>query len=188
MLKFIVPSLLALTTLPAFAQEDALYGAPPPADAVFIRSLVECSSSQTLFGRDFSADELPLNTFNAISASLLDGAEEGSHYSLAACDAAPILEPAREDAAKVYLILVNADADAAKLILSGREVTVIDETVAGTAAARAVNPVQATLRVEAGDLSEEFDVSLSRGQDVTFALIDGEATLIESRFGTVIEG
>lgn len=170
-----------------YEREDALYGVPLPRDAVFVRTLVDCPTPQTLFGRSLTAADLPLDTYVALSAASLDEALPGRYYSLLNCDTPIILEPERNDPTKVYVILINGSDDPARLMLEGREVEIIGSTPAGRAAARGVNPAQASVRLEAGELHARFDLSLSRGQDLTFMVVNAHARLIENRFGPVLD-
>ncbi len=181
---------LGLMALPAAAElEDGLYGAAVPSDAVFVRQIGGLDAAPTLFGRTFTVDELPEATYVAISASALDGAEPGAHYTvLAEAGGLTVIEePARPNPSKVYLFLLNEAGPAAQLNVAGGGATVIDPTRAGAIGSRAVNPLAVTLSVQAGAMVEEFDVILRRGVNITFVVADGRVQLIENQFGPVIE-
>lgn len=185
---------LFLATLPTagFANDEALYGAPVPQDAVFIRWLGDIApSSLSVFKYDFSALDIENDAYSAISNAALTGATPGGYYSVATDTNGQthlIQEPARNDKSKVHLLLVHADAAAGpvQMVLAGTERVVIGETVHGQANARAVNPVAVRMTL-AGDVDQsEFDLTLRRGQNMTVAVIAGNVTVIENRFGPVI--
>lgn len=174
----------------AHADEDALYGAAIPADAIFIRPLSSLPDT-SLFGRDFSAGELEPLVYTAISAASLNGVVPGSYYSVTRdVGGVPevIREPDRDDLSRVHLILLNAADTDASLLIDHSGDTVIDRVESRAASARAVNPVSVALRVETGDGSKTFDLSLRRGQNVSFVVTDTDITLLPSTFGPVIEG
>jgi hypothetical protein len=131
----------------------------------------------------------------AISAAALpephNDIEAGRYYSLTSSPSAPrlIREPARETAAKVHLILLNTGPAPVRLILPGAGTEVIAPLPAGSAASRAVNPVRATVAVERvsdGQILGRFDLTLTRGQNLTFVVEDDSARLLENRFGPVV--
>lgn len=170
--------------------EDALYGAPVPSDAVFIRPIGEIDAPVSILGRNFTSAELPEAVYAAISASMLEGAEAGAHYTvLAGADQPQLIEePGRDDPAKMYLFLLNADASDARLRVAAGGPTVIEDTTEGTIASRAVNPLAVALAVETAGASEKFDVILRQGESVTFLVSDGDLTVFEDQFGLVIGG
>lgn len=177
----------------AGAEDRGLYGEPVPADAAFIRWIdFGTGASRIAFGRDFAQDAVPDMTYAAISTALLDGAEAGGYYSIVASEdgtAQQIREPARNDASKVHLILLNAADTPVSLVLSDMETEVIGATPAAQAQSRAVNPVSAALAVRSdrtGTVLDGFDVALRRGQNLTFAVIGNEVIAIPSTFGPVI--
>ncbi|MBO9401197.1 alginate O-acetyltransferase AlgF [Shimia sp. R9_3] len=180
--------------LPLRAEEAALYEAPAPEDAVFVRVLAEFDAADkaiTFAGQHLPRGETPADTYVAISAANLSGVRAGSYYSLAAGSSAPVVieEPARETAAKVHLILVNTATDPVRLIVPTRETEVIAAVTEGAAASRAVNPIAVTLavqRVSDGALLGTFDLSLSRGQNMSFIASADSARLIENSFGPVL--
>ncbi|WP_195821357.1 hypothetical protein [Roseobacter sp. MH60115] len=164
--------------------EDALYGARLPEDAVFIRWLAPTVSAKA-FGADFDAEVSNTREYVPVSNAVLDGAEAGRFYSLIGDQIIP--EPPRDDATKVHLVLLNADSTPARLIVSANETEVIGATTAGQARSRGVNPVQAELSVvtDAGPLAT-FDLSLRRGQNLTFVVVGDTVTLIENKFAPVV--
>lgn len=180
----------ALTFTAHADTEDALYGAPVPSDAVFIRLIGEMDAPLFILGRGFTSEELPEAVYTAISASLLDGAQAGTHYTVLTgpVGAQLIEEPGRDDPAKVHLFLLNADAADARMLVADGGPVVIDVTAQGAIASRAVNPLSVTLAVETADNLEAFDVVLRQGVNVTFLVSDGDVTLIEHQFGPVIGG
>ena len=191
MISILAVLLATVTTSTAVAeQEDGLYGAPVPSDAVFIRRFGGLDGPQTIFERTFPEGALPDGVYVAISASALEGAEPGAHYSVLQTtgeDFELISEPARNDPTKVHLFLLNGGEAPARLSVASGGPMVIDDTISGEIDSRAVNPVSVSLRVEAGALVQDFEVVLRRGQNITFLVADGEIRLIENTFGPVIE-
>ncbi|KNG93093.1 alginate O-acetyltransferase AlgF [Pseudaestuariivita atlantica] len=187
-------ALMAVTTFPAapvFADDAALYDAPAPEDAVFVRVLEEFdapASDAAFMGAPLQLGEDQRDVYVAISAGALEGAVAGSYYSLA--DAGQVIEePQRETAAKVHLILVNAGDAPVRLIVPGRGMEVVAAQAPGASASRAVNPVSATLAVERvtdNAILGTFDVNLARGQNVTFVAGDDAARLVPNSFGPVL--
>lgn len=184
-------ALTLMSTSPAAAQ-DALYDAPPPADAVFIRWLdgaADSPAARNVFGRQIPADMAGV-PYAAISAALLDGATPGAHYAVmldAAGAPQVVTEPVRTDRAKVHVFLASCDGAAALVVAdAGMQVVAVD--AAGTMASRAVNPVAATLEVQGADGTAlgRFDVALRRGQNVTFTACGGSARMTENSFGPVL--
>lgn len=183
-------AMLVAFVSPARAEiEDGLYGAAVPNDALFVRRIGIVDASVDLFGRSFSAGELPEETYVAISAAQLDGAQAGGHYTILSDGAAPFIlqEPVRTEPSKVHLFLLNAGSASARLVVADGGPVVIDTTTDGQISQRAVNPVSVTLTVEANGLSENFDLVLRRGVNLTFLVADGDVRLIENRYGPVIE-
>lgn len=194
--KTSLAALVALTCAATTAQSDeaVLYDQAAPADAVFVRLLAEYDASlnQVPFGgANLPLDVADQDTYVAISASDLTGVQAGTYYSFASNDDGLVIisEPNRETAAKVHLILVNTSDAPVRLIVPGRGMEVVAELAPGTSASRAVNPVSTPLAVERihdGVILGEFDVSLSRGQNLTFIADTDRARLLENSFGPVL--
>ncbi len=184
----------AVTATQVQADETALYDEAAPSDAVFVRLLAEYDAPgmQVPFG----SMTLPLgdaarDTYVAISAAQLSDVIPGSYYSVTSGPSGPqmIAEPQRETAAKVHLILLNTGSSAVRLIVPGPDAEVVGPQSMGEAASRAVNPVSTMLAVER--LSDKtilgsFDVTLARGQNLTFVAGDDTARLVENGFGPVL--
>jgi hypothetical protein len=177
----------AMVSAPAKA-DDALYGAAVPEDAVFLRQFGNPDGTR-VFGRSFRADELPDETFVAISASALSGAVPGTFYSVVgqASNAPLIAEPGREKNGKVHLVLVNASGAPARLLIQDNGAEVIAWTNPGEAASRAVNPVTVTLAVEGQTGTTPVEAKLRRGQNVSILVTDGSARIVPDAFGPVID-
>jgi len=165
--------------------DEALYDAAIPQDAVFIRWLA-ATENASVFGQTFDATRSKGRDYLPVSHTVLKGAQPGGFYSV--FEDRIIEEPARDDASKVHLILLNLSAAPARLVVAGKDVEVIGATGEGEALSRAVNPVQATLSVttDTGELGR-FDLSLRRGQNITFVVHENAATMIENGFGPVAE-
>jgi hypothetical protein len=168
--------------------EDGLYGAAVPADAVFIRPLGLGGAPVSAFGRTFQPDELSDGVYTAISAQALEGAVPGAYVSLVHLDGEMHLieEPARDDRTRVHLFLLNAGADAARLVVADGGPEVIAATPSGQIDSRAVNPLALTLAVETGGQAQTFDVVLRRGVNVTFLVAQDGVQLIPHQFGPVV--
>lgn len=167
----------------AKADNLALYGTAIPEDAVFIRWLDAPAAAQA-FGAQFDAGLADSTAFVPVSGALLQGVTPGAFYSVTA--EGIVQEPARDNPAKVYLILLNADSAPARLVVAGQNAEVIGETGTGTAQSRGVNPVAAQLAVMSGQtVLGSFDLTLRRGQDVTFYVRNGAVFVIETSFAPV---
>ena len=179
---------------PLVADEAALYGEAPPENAAFVRLLSEYAGpeSNVFFGgATLSFEDIERDTYVAISAVELPSVSAGEYYSLAsgAGGALMIAEPARETAAKVHLILVNAGEEPVRLIVPGPNAEVIASLESGEASSRAVNPVSTPLAVERirdGHRLGMFEVTLSRGQNLTFVATSNDARLVRNAFGPVL--
>lgn len=190
----IAVSALGLLCMQAKADEGALYAEAAPADAVFVRVLEQVPSQSVEFefdGKSIAFEQDVLNTYVPISASSLTSISQGGMYSVVIADDGStkiIEEPQRDTASKVHLILVNAGTSPVRLIVPGRGMEVVATLEGGQAASRAVNPIEVELaveRVEDGEILNTFDVSLARGQNLTFVAQDDNARLVENTFGPV---
>lgn len=177
-----------LTACGGFAADNTLYDAPPPEDAAFLR-WIEPGPAPEIYG--IAALGAEGDAFHPVSAAATRGAQPGAYYT-AARDAAGavvvIEEPARPDRSKVQLTLVNLADAPVRLEVAGLAMVVVAETQTGTAAARAVNPVTVTLAVVTADGAAlgRFDVSLRRGQNMTFVARPDGAQMIANRFGPTL--
>ena len=191
--NFFRATVLALTALTATAAQSdtGLYGKAPPEDAVFVRWIGDDAPwSQPVWGRDLRAQDLPSATYVAISASALNGAEPGTYYSVVPTkgDTPTIItEPSRDDISKVHLLLLNATDHPASLDLLDGKTQVIGLTDPMAAKSRAVNPVAVPLKVNAASRSAQFDVSLRRGQNVSFFVLENDIVMVPNTFGPVLE-
>lgn len=178
-------TLIALGPVMGQASDQALYGTAIPDDAVFVRWL-DTPAQATVFGVPFDANLAAGTDYLPISAQYLPDVPQGGFYSV--IGTALVQEPARDDLTKVHVILLNTDESPARIVLAGGTAEVIGETAQNSAAARAVNPVKATLAVMQGEtLLGEFDVALRRGQNVTFFVQDGTVQFIKNGFAPVAE-
>lgn len=186
--------MLALGLPSSAPAQEALYAAPPPADAVFVRWLGDAAdhdAARAVMGHTFSAKAAG-PAYAAISVAHLQDAVEGGHYAVTVDSAGVphvIAEPARTDRAKVHLFLASCDASPVKLVLAGQGVDVAALDAPHSMAVRAVNPVAASLAVATADgaVLGQFDVTLSRGQDITFFACNGAAQIVENAYGTVVK-
>ena len=188
-----LPKFIALGTFFAgagalHAADNTLYDAPPPEDAAFLR-WIEPGLAPEIYG--IAALGAEGDVFHPVSAAATEGAQAGVYYT-AARDAEGTLvvieEPARPDRTKVQLTLVNLAEAPVRLEVAGQDMVVVGETATGTAAARAVNPVAVALTVVTADGAAlgQFEVSLRRGQNLTFVARAEGAELIANRFGPTL--
>ena len=177
------------------AEDAALYDEAAPSDAVFVRIL--SSSDAHPLQVVFAGTQLTINndltdTYIPISAADLNGARAGGYYSLVdgPVGTLTIEEPARDSAAKVHLLLLNAGPEAVRLIAPSKELEVLAALEPGQVSSRAVNPIEIDLavqRISDGAVLGVFDVRLSRGQNVTFVAEETSARLIENSFGPTLK-
>jgi hypothetical protein len=184
-------ALVCLFTAQGTAAQDALYEAPPPPDAVFVRWLGELPEGQAGYrfkGADLPPGEVRPQAYAAVSAALLEDAQPGSFYTvLTPPGGAPRLvpEPDRSDRSKVHLLLISCEKEPVSLVAPDLALEVIGPVSAYSAAGRAVNPVAAVLNVrnsaKGTDLGR-FDLRLTRGRNLTFLACGGTAALVEHSF------
>ncbi|MEL6817727.1 MAG: alginate O-acetyltransferase AlgF [Pseudomonadota bacterium] len=179
---------------PAAADESVLYDQAPPKDAVFVRLLADNAKTDFRFnGRVLQRPPGTDTAYAAISAKTLGNSEAGTFYSLLEDrngNLVSIEEPKDRPNSKVHLFLINADEAPVQLIVPDREIKVVEATAQFEIGSRSVNPVQTPLAVQLADdrtIIDTFDLSLNRGQNITFLVQNGKITVIENRFGPVIE-
>lgn len=185
-----------LLASPSFSATDeaALYDAPLPADAIFLRWL------DTGAGSVPAPDELTLShqpeqgqeAYHPLSASHLQGAKPGRYYTIVrGADGAGrvIAEPERGQKSKVHITLLNASPQPVRLVLAGAGHEVIQQTDAFASGGRLVNPVAAKLAVlgDDGQPLGEVAVRLRRGQNVTVLVTENDVRLIENAIGPLLE-
>lgn len=172
-----------------YAADEGLYGAEIPKDAVFIRWLGEADPSEReVFGFDFTG-KVSGTGYVVISATLLDDVASGSYFTVvedAQSEFKIIAEPQRSSVSKVNLILLNGTHSVARIVVAGGGPEVIGDVASGNADLRAVNPVSINLTVEASDRATSFEVSLKRGQDLTFAVLNDGISLVPTVIGAII--
>ncbi|MEM9046993.1 MAG: alginate O-acetyltransferase AlgF [Pseudomonadota bacterium] len=183
-------ALILLGSASTFAADNALYDTPPPDDAAFVR-WVGLGSQHPVFG--IAPATHIADVYRPVSAAATNGAQPGTYYTAAAGPDGRVLlieEPGREDRSKVHLFLVNLGSSPVRVAVTDQDMVVIDDTATGAAASRAVNPVSANLSLVTanGQTLASFDVTLRRGQNLTFVAHDDTARLIENSFGPNIDG
>ena len=178
----------------AFATDASLYAEAPPEDASFVRFVGFGGERSAEFaGKTFTLNPDEKLAYAPVSSAGLTGVEPGAYFTVvrdAAGDANVIREAPRAAASKVSLYLVNATDAALELKLADGSVTVIDAVDPMQSGLRAVNPVAISFGVfrhgEDAPLAS-FDVSLRRGQNLTFLADASGVRLVEHRFGAVVE-
>lgn len=191
--RFTASAIYALTHIgfgSALAADNELYDAPPPADAAFVR-WVGLGNQHPVFG--VAPVEHIMDAYRPVSASATNGAQPGGFYTVAKSSDGQIMvikEPDRRDKSKVQLLLLNLGEAPAQLVVTDQDMVVIGDTVTGRAGSQMVNPVAASLTVRANDGRElgTFDVSLRRGQNLTFVAYNETVRLIENSYGPNLGG
>lgn len=186
-LSIAAASLIGLASAPVSAN-TALYDAPPPDDAVFVRWL-NTSATPAALGVDLAPTDAAPAEFGHFPASASDAVSAGAHFSVVANavgTAHLVEEPARDALGKVHLVLVNAADVPVRVMVADGGPEVIAATAPLTSGLRAVNPVAATLtveNVETGAVMGTAALALQRGQDVTILVTSESVEVIEDAFG-----
>jgi hypothetical protein len=182
----------AMCAIQARADESGLYAKPAPDDASFVRFVgFKDATSTTFAGKTFDLSEEANNAYVPVSSSLLTDIPNGSYITvLRNADGQDdvITEGARDTRSKVHLFLVNGTDTALDLRLADNSATVIDGVGVGQSGQRGVNPLSVTLGVFSHDGQtplETFEVTLKRGQNISFVADDRGIHLIENRFDPV---
>lgn len=181
-----------LTAVSAAANDEALYDAAVPEDAVFVRFVTDQPAKElAAFGRTFQTESSPAS-YSVISSALLSEAP-ASQFSTVIVTAEGediiISEPDRTSASKVHLLLLNATENAVSLVANGGALEVISNTPFRSSNMRAVNPIKAELSVlqmPSQTVLGTFDVSLRRGEDLSFIVTDDGVELVPTSYGAVI--
>ena len=190
-LPFYTIAVLGLSATTGMATDTSLYAEAPPADASFVRFAgVGADKSANFAGKTFTLNADEKLAYTPVSSAALKGVELGSYVTVVKADGAThtINEGPRAEASKVSLYLVNATDQALELKLADGSVTVIGGVEPMSAGLRAVNPVAISFGVfQHGDDAPlaTFDVSLRRGQNLTFLADRSGVRLVENRFGPV---
>lgn len=187
----VLTSALLGFTCTSAASDTGLYGVPAPADAIFVRWIGKGTPwEQPLWGISFEGQDLPANTYVAISASVFTEIGPGGYYSVIEGQENRLIilpEPPRERTSRVHLLLLNTGPALAALTVSGSGLEVIGGIAPMSTGTRAVNPVTASLRVETPQDSQDFDVALRRGQNISFVVLEDQIMMIPNTFGPVAE-
>lgn len=181
-----------LSSLAAHADDTSLYAEAAPDDASFVRFVgFEGAGSAEFAGKTFDLPKDANSAYVPVSSSQLNDVPNGSYITvLRSVDGQDkvISESARDTRSKVFLFLVNGTDTALDLRLADNSATVIDGVGQGRAGQRGVNPLAVTLGVFSHDAQtplKTFDVTLKRGQNISFVADDRGIHLVENRFGPV---
>ena len=166
-----------LAVSPAFANEDALYDAPLPDDAAFVRFVG--AAPGIAFGTQMP-DDLGEN-YAVLRADTAEGLEPGQYVSVLP-DGTLVLEAPRGSAAKVLIQLLNLSESPVALKLADGSVEVIAPVALNAVGSRAVNPVKVPVAVYAGDaaLGDPIELVLQRGQHPTIVVEGAETRVLMS--------
>ena len=188
----IAAAAILATASSAGANDEALYGAAVPEDAVFVRFLTDRPTKDlTAFGWTFEPGS-EQTSYSVVSSALLSEAP-ASQFStvvvMAEGEDIIISEPDRTSASKVHLLLLNATENAVSLVANGGALEVISNTAFGSANMRAVNPIKAELSVVQAPNQTTlgtFEVLLRRGEDLSFIVTNDGVELVPTSYGAVI--
>lgn len=183
----------AVTGASAETTDTALYDDPAPADASFVRFVGFHDRSTMFAGKVFSLPAENKAHYIPVSAAQLDGVAPGRYITVVnrPGNAPSVIEEApRDDATRVHLFVINTSDTAVSLRTEDGATAVIDDIAPGVSGTRAVNPIAIILGVFAkGDTTPlaTFDLSLRRGQNLSFLARPAGVELIENRFAPVAE-
>ena len=190
--SFITAATFCFAATAGSASDNALYAEAAPADASFVRFVgFQGATSATYAGRSFDLRPNEAEAYIPISAAHLSGVDAGTFVTVIRQPngvETPIEEADRSNKAKVFLFLVNATDQMLDLRLADGSMTVIEDVAGFAAGERAVNPVKIGLGVfpDGSDTPlAVLDVSMKRGQNLSFVADDSGVRLIEHRFGAV---
>ncbi len=185
-------SMCVFFSIQAIADENSLYAEVAPDDASFVRFVgFEGTTSAEFAGKTFDLYDVDQNAYVPVSSSLLSGIPSGSYLTvLHSSDSQGVVvtEGARDTRSKVFLFLINGTDTPLDLRLADNSATVIDAVNQGQAGQRGVNPLSVALGVFADDAQtplKTFEVTLKRGQNISFVADDRGIHLIENRFSAV---
>ena len=185
-------ALCLLLSIQAKADDTSLYAEAAPDDASFVRFVgFEGETAAEFAGKNFQLSNENHAAYVPVSSSLLSDTPSGSYVTVLHVENGQnmiISEGARDARSKVYLFLVNGTKTLLDLRLADNSATVIDAIGQGQAGHRGVNPLSVKLGVFAdGEQTplETFDVTLKRGQNISFVAEDSGIRLIENHFGPV---
>ncbi|MBR3369690.1 MAG: alginate O-acetyltransferase AlgF [Rhodobacteraceae bacterium] len=169
--------------VPVSAQEEALYDAPVPDDAAFVR-FIGVDAPTTVFGIDVSGDGLSSPAYRVVRATGLDGAEAGASYTVLGGqpDGTTLFQEPARDPARVMLALVNLTNADITLKTADGSIDIIGATGPRQMGFREINPVQVPVAVHAGDaqLGDVIPLSLRRGQNPALVVTVDGVELIQS--------
>lgn len=176
----------------ALALDNSLYAETVPEDASFVRFFGFNEGKAPEFGgKSFEVNKEDATAYIPVSSALLENVPAGLFVTVLRGEEGQnttIIEGPRDTSSKVHLFLVNASHRALDLRLADNSATVIDAVQTGSAAQRGVNPVTVTLGVfeNGSDIPlAQFDVTLKRGQNISFIADQAGIRMIENRFGAV---
>ena len=177
------------TCSPVLADDNSLYAETLPDDASFVRFVgFDGQNSAEFAGFTFDLVADDAGKYIPVSASQLSNITSGSFISvLRAADGElqTIDEGPRTRQSKVALLLVNGTDTQLGLRLADGSVAVLEAVAPTTSALREVNPVAISLGVFSTEQEAPlatFDVSLRRGQNLSFVADADGVRLIEKQF------
>ena len=185
-------ALCLFLSIQAKADDTSLYAEATPDDASFVRFVgFEGETAAAFAGKIFQLSNEDHAAYVPVSSSLLSGTPSGSYVTVLRSQNGHdliITEGARDARSKVFLFLVNGTKTPLDLRLADNSATVIDAIGYGQAGQRGVNPLSVKLGVFAdGEQTplETFDVTLKRGQNISFVADNSGVRLVENHFGPV---
>ena len=185
-------ALCVLFSIQAKADDANLYAEAAPDDASFVRFVgFDGETAAEFAGKTFQLSTEDHTAYMPVSSSLLTNIPVGRYVTVLRSKIGQpmvVTEGARDTRSKVFLFLINGTKTPLDLRLADNSATVIDAIGYGHAGQRGVNPVAVQLGVFAdGEQTplETFDVTLKRGQNMSFVADDSGIRLIENHFGPV---
>ncbi|MGO4853004.1 hypothetical protein ACEN2S_09275 [Phaeovulum sp. W22_SRMD_FR3] len=165
----------------SFAQDEALYDAPPPPDAVFVRFLgMETAAPVTWHGVDVPLEILKTQDYLVFHGPqvAMDPGQFATVIGAAGGASVDLIEGERK-AEKVRISVVNLSGRSVDLKAVGKKVVpIVADVAAGGMGERLVNPISVVLQTfdKGKPLGEEYKIDLRRGEDPTI-LVDGDGAV-----------
>ena len=170
---------------------DALYDAPLPEDAAFIRFIgFEPNETPEVFGFTIPENARGTTDYIVVRADQYDGLQPSSFLTvLPAKDRSTLIfEDTERERVKVLVSLINLTAsDQVSLQTSKGEVTLVEALGPREVGYRLVNPISVGLAVFDDDeiIDQSFDVQLRRDDDLTVVVNpDGSVEQLNSKLWT----
>lgn len=172
---------------PVSGDDVALYDAPLPDDAAFVR-FINVTQDATVFDALVTADQMNAPDFIVLRADTVEGMEAGAFYTVlpdATESTRIVTEPAR-DPARVMVALINLSDTDLTLRTADGSIEIVAPVKPQDAGYRSMNPVQVPVAVFAGNeiRGEVLDLNMRRGQHPAVVVTNTTVSLINSDVAT----